>query len=75
MPTIQPSMDSPTSSLADWWNDALALVQRVNDRLRQEPPPSAISPRLRHGRRVLTNRDCVRLAGLAIGDEASCLDG
>jgi hypothetical protein len=66
MNTIQPSIDSSPSGFADWLNDAVGLVQRVNARLRKSPE-SPKQPALRHGRRVLTNQQCQSLAGLALG--------
>ncbi len=71
MNTIQPSIESSTSTLGDWLADAIELVQRVNARLRSDPP-RALAPRLRHGRQVLTNRQCLLLAGLTdAGDESA----
>lgn len=63
MNTILSSIDSPTT-FADWLGEALGLVQRVDARLRGDAPRTA-GPRLRHGRQVLTDHQCLRLAGLA----------
>lgn len=63
MNTIQPSIDSPSPSLADWLADAVALVQRVNARVKagsaaiRDPGPSP-------QRLVLTDHRCLELAGL-----------
>lgn len=64
MNTIQPSIESSSSSIADWLADAVGLVQRVNARLRQETPARAKTPVLRHGRKVLSDQRCLELAAL-----------
>lgn len=67
MNTIQPSIGSPSSSFGDWLSEAVELVQRVNARLRSNPPVPA--ERLaRHGRVVLSDQRCLELAGLATQD-------
>ncbi len=67
MNTIQPSIDSSSSSIADWLADAVGLVQRVNARLRHDG--RAKVPALRHGRQVLNDRRCLELAALVDPDE------
>ncbi|MBA3699418.1 MAG: hypothetical protein H0W78_11270 [Planctomycetes bacterium] len=75
MNTIQSSIDSPSSSFADWLTDAVALVQRVNARLKSGTTPAGgptapAGPILRHGRKVLTNQRCLELAALIDGETA-----
>ncbi len=62
MTTIQPSIETQAGTLADWFDEAIALVQRVNARLRQKSSPGsgALSPE----RQVLTDDRCLVLAGL-----------
>jgi hypothetical protein len=70
MNTIQPSIEPPSYPFADWLGEAVALVQRVNARLRPGiPPPS--QPILRHGRKVLTDSRCLVLAALVDSDLAA----
>lgn len=65
MNTMQQSIDSSSSSLSDWLSDALALVQRVNARLKSgSPAPAPVSPIGRHGRMILTDNRCLELAAL-----------
>lgn len=70
MNTIQPSIEPPSYPLADWLGEAVALVQRVNARLRSATPPSS-QPILRHGRQVLTDGRCLVLAALADSEFSS----
>ena len=63
MNTIQPSIEPPSYPFADWLGEAMALVQRVNARLRPATPPQS-QPILRHGRQVLTDGRCLALAAL-----------
>lgn len=67
MNIMQPSIDSPSASLSDWLSDAVALVQRVNARLKSgsSAPDPAVGPVLRHGRQVLTDNRCLELAALS----------
>jgi hypothetical protein len=73
MNTFQPSIDSPSSSFSDWLDEAVALVQRVNARLRPGKPgkPTPSEPSLRYGRRVLTDSRCLVLAGLGNSEIAA----
>lgn len=70
MNTMQQSIDSSSSSLSDWLTDAVALVQRVNARLKSSSTaPAGSAPVLWHGRKVLTDNRCLELAALV--DSAS----
>lgn len=70
MNTMQQSIDSSSSSLSDWLTDAVALVQRVNARLKSgSTAPAGSAPVLRHGRKILTDNRCLELAALV--DSAS----
>lgn len=61
-----PSIDPISTSRASvWLSDAMDLVNRVDARLRLKPKPVArpVSPVARFGRRVLSDRSCLSLAG------------
>jgi len=66
MNTMPPSVESQSSSFTDWLTDAVALVQRVNARLKSggTTPAMPVGPVLRHGRKVLTDRRCLELSAL-----------
>jgi hypothetical protein len=70
MNAIQPSIEPPSYPFADWLGEAIALVQRVNARLRPETPPPS-PPILRHGRHVLTDSRCLLLAALVDSELAA----
>lgn len=70
MNTIQPSIEPPAYPFADWLGEAIALVQRVNARLRSETAQPS-QPNLRHGRQVLTDSRCLVLAALSDSELAA----
>lgn len=70
MSTMQQSIEPSSSTLSDWLADAVALVQRVNARLKSgSPSVAAATPMQRQGRQVLTDNRCLELAALV--DSAS----
>lgn len=69
MNTIQPSIEPSSYPFADWLGEAVALVQRVNARLKASASIS-VGPALCHGRQVLTDHRCLELAGLSDRDDA-----
>jgi hypothetical protein len=61
-----PSMDSSGPSRASvWLSEAMDLVHRVDARLRLKPSPATrpVAPVMRFGRRVLSDKTCLSLAG------------
>jgi hypothetical protein len=62
MHTVKPSIDLNSNPLADWLGEAIALVQRVNAKLRKDPISTSGHVE-RAGRLVLTDSRCLSLAG------------
>ena len=63
---VPPSMDSLGPSRASvWLSEAMDLVNRVDAHLRMKSKPLTrpVAPMMRFGRRVLSDKACLSLAG------------